>query len=316
MESDELMYCPLAEYLEDSIREDDAIDTLRFAKLSLESSNFDESVVSFLKECDSFVELCGNDKDQWIDKIDNVLDYYDGCDVTEEGMKIQDFLRWGIGGLLFGAYFKNLAMIKSRIAKGLDKDLDDEKIKNRRSIYLPDANEAERIVNALGGLTDDLAKFASNFESAKSDDLKPILRKIENVISSASTDWRAIVGSIIGSALGAWLGSFIGKKSAFAGSIIGNVAGAHAASKNGGKLGSRGWNKIKLESMGKSTIALIDHVLKYQDQLTTIKGTIKDANDKEKKKELNAKARDFKKILKFYIQLVQVVGRGTAAALD
>ena len=262
----------------------------------IEYSSDENLAIQFLSNDQTFVDCFGTEdpKGRIISRMEQSNEHL-----------LQDFLRWGIPGMIAGTILARLSRIRSICAKAKI-TVDQEKFDNwsARSIYLPPAQKMKLIMAAM--------------EELVKGDVDPNSGKTSKVIS---TDWKAVagdwagtlllagVGGIIGNAAGGLLGlltgTMVGKH--VAGSGSGSI-GAHMASDNGGTLADKGYTKMSLVDYADRMAKLIDDVHRLKN-MRNQEGVHENADN------LSAKLRFVKKAIDVLTHTIKNVGRGLAAAI-
>ena len=239
---------------------------------------------------DDCVQMFGEDISQWESKINGILD------PAEEGMKIQDFLRWGPFGLLMGLYLKKLTRIKNNLIQGKPK-LDVVDFSKKRSLYLDPAKGVITILSGTEALLKELTKRTKDPSKTKVSDFDAMLKNMgiarvgnDPTDGRPSTDWKAVGGSL--------LLSFLGP--------VGTAIGGHVASDNGKPISERGWGKSEL-------IKATDLLIKCIDLFATLEKELKQA--KKSAGENKHVVKYMIKLLKTCKDAIQYNGRGLAAVV-
>ena len=199
-----------------------------------------------------------------------------------EGQKLQDFLRWGVGGLVIGLYLGSFNRIL-KVLNGATFKL------SKRSQYLPPYNEAKAIIAGANKLISELKK---------KDNSDGIVRAFSDLDIQAGgtnhTDWKAVGGS----ALGGWVGHIL---LGVLGAVVGNIAGKLAFSKRARQTAiEKGYTDSNINEISNGCISLINTLKANSDLSVEIQ------NNPGAKKLI-------KKAAKAACQLASVLGRGLAA---
>ena len=296
----------MKEYLLDVLEGDDILDldSRQYDEMSrlfnmIDSASDENIAIQFLSNDQTFVDCFGTEdpKEQIVARMEQSNEHL-----------LQDFLRWGIAGMIAGAILARLSRIRSVCAKA-KLTVDQEKFDNwtARSLYLPPASQMKILMDGL----EQLAKgIESTINDPKFDlgTLSESLRKCGidvnpgkgDVSKIITTDWKAVGGSILGRVLIAGGATLIG---AFV-----NTVGSHMASSNGGTLADKGYTKASLVDYADRIVKLIDTVYKLKD-MKNQKGVHEEAEN------LSAKLRFVKKAIDVLVHTIKNVGRGMAAAI-
>ncbi len=295
----------MKEYLLDVLEGDDVLDldSRQYDEMSrlfnmIDSASDENIAIQFLSNDQTFVDCFGTDqpKEQIIARME-----------ASNELLLQDFLRWGVGGMIAGAILARFSRIRSICAKA-KLTVDQEKFDNwtARSLYLPPAQKMKILMDGL----EQLAKgIESTINDPKFDlgTLSEALRKCGidvnpgkgDVSKIITTDWKAVGGD--------WIGKILGT------AIVGiswpaSTMGAHAMSSNGGTLADKGYTKASLVDYADRIVKLIDMVYKLKD-MKNQKGVHEEAEN------LSAKLRFVKKAIDVLVHTIKNVGRGMAAAI-
>lgn len=295
----------MKEYLLDVLEGDDILDldSRQYDEMSrlfnmIDSASDENIAIQFLSNDETFVNCFGTEqpKEQIIARMEESNEHL-----------LQDWLRWGIGGMIAGAILARFSRIRSICAKA-KLTVDQEKFDNwtARSLYLPPAQKMKLLMDGL----EQLAKgIESTINDPKFDlgTLSEALRKCGidvnpgkgDVSKIITTDWKAVAGD--------WAGKIIG------GGLLGvtwpaSTVGAHMASSNGGTLADKGYTKASLVDYADRIVKLIDMVYKLKD-MKNQKGVHEEAEN------LSAKLRFVKKAIDVLVHTIKNVGRGMAAAI-
>ena len=242
------------------------------------------------------------------------LDTY--IEASMEG-KLQDFLRFGLAGLVAGAYYSSLSRIRTICNKY--RDSDDATVEDKPSLYLPKYDIFDDIIKKIDMLYDAVVTFQKDPKA----DVGKVITKLKqggaqvsyggNVEDLVHTDWRAVIGTFFGGTIYGFLGALIGAPGGPAGAIFGasmygaagGSIGAHLASKNGGPIKSRGWNLEKITKACDIITTRIDRAIMLKDAKPAAK-----PDDPE----LGAKVNFVANVYKVYLDVIKNVGRGVASA--
>lgn len=295
----------MKEYLLDVLEGDDVLDldSRQYDEMSrlfnmIDSASDENIAIQFLSNDQTFVNCFGTEqpKEQIIARME----------ASNEHL-LQDFLRWGVGGMIAGAILARFSRIRSICAKA-KLTVDQEKFDSwtARSLYLPPAQKMKILMDGL----EQLAKgIESTINDPKFDlgTLSEALRKCGidvnpgkgDVSKIITTDWKAVGGD--------WAGKIIG------GAVAGiswptSTVGAHMASNNGGTLADKGYTKASLVDYADRIVKLIDMVYKLKD-MKNQKGVHEEAEN------LSAKLRFVKKAIDVLVHTIKNIGRGMAAAI-
>ena len=295
----------MKEYLLDVLEGDDVLDldSRQYDEMSrlfnmIDSASDENIAIQFLSNDQTFVDCFGTEQPK--DKIVARME-------ASNELLLQDFLRWGVGGMIAGAILARFSRIRSICAKA-KLTVDQEKFDSwtARSLYLPPAQKMKILMDGL----EQLAKgIESTINDPKFDlgTLSEALRKCGidvnpgtgDVSKVITTDWKAVAGD--------WAGKVIG--GAVAGiSWPASTVGAHMASNNGGTLADKGYTKASLVDYADRIVKLIDMVYKLKD-MKNQKGVHEEAEN------LSAKLRFVKKAIDVLVHTIKNVGRGMAAAI-
>ena len=265
----------------------------------IDSASDENIAIQFLSNDQTFVDCFGTEdpKDQIVARMEQ-----------SNELLLQDFLRWGVGGMIAGSILARFSRIRSICAKA-KLTVDQEKFDSwtARSLYLPPAQKMKILMDGL----EQLAKgIESTINDPKFDlgTLSESLRKCGidvnpgkgDVSKIITTDWKAVAGSLPGQLL---LGAGFG----VVGAIVDSVGG-HMASSNGGTLADKGYTKSSLVDYADRIVKLIDMVYKLKD-MKNQKGVHEEAEN------LSAKLRFVKKAIDVLVHTIKNVGRGMAAAI-
>lgn len=295
----------MKEYLLDVLEGDDVLDldSRQYDEMSrlfnmIDSASDENIAIQFLSNDQTFVDCFGTEQPK--DKIVARME-------ASNELLLQDFLRWGVGGMIAGAILARFSRIRSICAKA-KLTVDQEKFDNwtARSLYLPPAQKMKILMDGL----EQLAKGIENTINDPKFDLGALseaLRKCGidvnpgkgDVSKIITTDWKAVGGD--------WAGKVIG------GAVAGitwpaSTVGAHMASNNGGTLADKGYTKASLVDYADRIVKLIDMVYKLKD-MKNQKGVHEEAEN------LSAKLRFVKKAIDVLVHTIKNVGRGMAAAI-
>lgn len=194
---------------------------------------------------------------------------------SEEGQKVQDYLRWGIGGLFIGMYLGSF----NRILKvlGSNPQLD----QSARSQYLFPEN---KVSEALGACEKMIAAL-------KTGDANKVLKVYQDLgykaDSTTHTDWAAVGGSILGGIAGAALGPF---------ALVGRLLGKNLSEKTRTFAKDHGYTPENF----KQHCARICKLIQDIKQMKEVKGT-------------EGAGPFAKKTMKLVCQSVSTIGRGFCA---
>lgn len=229
------------------------------------------------------------------DTLTNLNNY---IEASMEG-KLQDFLRFGLDGLIANFYYSSL----SRIRKVCEKyrNSTDIKVEDKTSLYLPDYFQFTQIIKKIDMLFDACEKFQKDPKA----DIRVVVDGLRkgganvgydgSVQDLTGTDWKAVVGSWVGDIVFCALGI----------PILGRVVGAHAASDNGGKIKNRGWDVGKI---AQAAGMIADRI----DKVYALKNMKPNANTDDP--DLGAKIHFATNAYKIYLDVLKNVGRGVASA--
>lgn len=295
----------MKEYLLDVLEGDDVLDldSRQYDEMSrlfnmIDSASDENIAIQFLSNDQTFVDCFGTEQPK--DKIVARME-------ASNELLLQDFLRWGVGGMIAGAILARFSRIRSICAKA-KLTVDQEKFDSwtARSLYLPPAQKMKILMDGL----EQLAKgIESTINDPKFDlgTLSEALRKCGidvnpgkgDVSKIITTDWKAVGGD--------WAGKVLG------GAVAGitwpaSTVGAHMASNNGGTLADKGYTKASLVDYADRIVKLIDMVYKLKD-MKNQKGVHEEAEN------LSAKLRFVKKAIDVLVHTIKNVGRGMAAAI-
>ena len=295
---DEIMFDDVTNSQENYYDNETFIKVCELAK-GIKNSKNPDAVIDFLKRDPNFVTAFGEG-----DVYKNLINYLEKSD---EHLG-QDFLRWGIAGMIAGAILARIGRIRSYLSNVTTNTIDEDKLDKwyARSLYLPNYDKFSRLVQALGVLGNAIKKFTSDPKA----EVAPVVIALKNLgidckfngdISKIITvDWGASAGSLLGSLLGGALTGATG----IAGLNI--PIGGHALSDQGGKLIDRGWTAEKLSKAASDVVKLID-------QLESLKSAEKpipyEAKDRSIKKRFISRSVDV------YTHTIKNVGRGLVAAI-
>ncbi|MBR1988744.1 MAG: hypothetical protein IKA36_06895 [Clostridia bacterium] len=295
----------MKEYLLDVLEGDDVLDldSRQYDEMSrlfnmIDSASDENIAIQFLSNDQTFVDCFGTEqpKEQIIARMESSNEHL-----------LQDFLRWGVAGMIAGAILARFSRIRSICAKA-KLTVDQEKFDNwtARSLYLPPASQMKILMDGL----EQLAKgIESTINDPKFDlgTLSEALRKCGidvnpgkgDVSKIITTDWKAVGGD--------WIGKILGT------AIVGiswpaSTVGAHMTSSNGGTLADKGYTKASLVEYADRIVKLIDMVYKLKD-MKNQKGVHEEAEN------LSAKLRFVKKAIDVLVHTIKNVGRGMAAAI-
>lgn len=287
------------------------IDQLRFVHGVLAASTDVTALAPVFTADENFITLFGDDSSKW---ADNVRAKITEIEASEEGMKLQDFLRWNVFGLAFGAYLSSLGVIRKRITEKLQLYPKEGTPKNR-SLYLPEYSKASSVINGVVALQKGIKSVIANPKGAKIEDFDAALKAcglVRDANNKAkghiSTDWKAVGGQ--------WLGGLLGLVPIPGLGIIGAIGGAHALSDNGKPIADRGWTYANLETVGKQILGVLNDASNLEAGVKNMGKSIDaDGMTPEEKANVKAVAAYLKRVIKLYQGLVSSIGRGMAAAL-
>lgn len=195
---------------------------------------------------------------------------------SEEGQKVQDVLRWGIGGLFIGMYLGSF----NRILKvlGSNPQLDP----SAHSQYLFPEN---KVSEALGACEKMIAAL-------KTGDANKVLKVYQDLgykaDSTTHTDWAAVGGSILGNIAGGIIAGPLG--------IVGNILGKNLSEKTRTSAANHGYTPENF----KQHCARICKLIQDIKQMKEVKGT-------------EGAGPFAKKTMKLVCQSVSTIGRGFCA---
>jgi len=256
--------------------EPDPIQKVKDLADTIRESRDPEAVIAAFDKDPIFHEAFNSNGINALQNMDNYIT------ASEEGFW-QDFWNHGLVGAIFCHFaYENLKSIASSISSPYSSDLNLEK---KRSIYLPSAEETEKLL----GVLENIQKVFNTFVSNPKADFKKTVQSIRNagieikangkVIDFNESEWfRAF--------LGAWAGNFIDVAIApipFLGQInmagnkiggisVGRVVMRRFFSKNGAVLSERGWTIDKLNRARVRALNLINNLCKLSTQKTTVEG--------------------------------------------
>lgn len=298
---DEIMFDDAVEESQENYYDEATfIKVCEFAR-GIKNSKDPEAVIAFLKRDPNFDAAFGNG-----DVYQNLINY-----LNESNEHLgQDFLRWGIDGMIAGAILARIKRIYTYLSNVTAGTIDSDKMDKwyARSLYLPNYDKFVRILQALNVLGDAIKKFASDPKA----EIAPVISALKSlgvdckyngdVGKIVTVDWGAVGGSLLGALVGA-LGASLGIPFL---RIPGVVVGGHMGSAQGGKLADRGWTPEKLVKAASDMTKLIDQLeqLKASD-----KSVPYEANDRQAKKRFINRAVDV------YTHTIKNVGRGLVAAI-
>lgn len=235
---------------------------------------------------------------------------------SNEGL-LQDYLVYGLVGLIGNMEYANLGRIRTICQKFSDSNVPD--VDTNWSLYLPSYGEFHNLMNKLDALYKGFVAFQKDPNGDIRKIVDPLRRagvKVDyngDVASLVSIDWKAVAGSLITRALHTVIITSVYALSGFVGaglavSLMTNPiqghAGAHVGSDKGGQIGGRGWDGKKLSEAAKL-------IVKHIDQLDTLKAK---PYIKESDPEFAEKLRFAKTAFKAYTRVLQDIGRGVASA--
>lgn len=266
----------------------------------------EQEAVKVLREVDGFEAMFGEDQSTWKAKLETFLEIEEGT----EGMKTQDFWRWGPVGLLVGIYWASFNRIASRIPIHLDYLARGKSLEKRKSLYLGKATYTIALIKELV----EAQKILFNLELSNPDkfdlvDLKLKVRRLGISLGNTpenKTEWKVVGGTLLGhlilTAPTAGLGMIVATR-------IGNIF-----SKNVGSLGSRGWTDQSIRTAMQDTLAL---VVTHQKHVGKIKANEKLISRTDYTPQRSAELKTIhylmKRIIKGYALGLSRVGRGFAS---
>ena len=289
----------MKEYLIDILEGDDVpdMDSRQYDELSrlynmIVLSSNESTAIEFLSNDQTFVDCFGKDdpKGMIVSRMESSNEHL-----------LQDWLRWGVSGMIAGTILARFSRIRSICAKA-KLTVNQDKFDNwtARSIYLPPAQKMKLIMDGLEQLADGIE---STIKEPKFDLMKmsEALRKCGidvnpgkgDVSKIITTDWKAVGGD--------WIGFF------FLG-LPGKIIGAHIGSNNGETLADKGYTKASLVDYAERIVRLIDRI----NQLKAMKAQ---QSVNENAENLGAKLRFVKKAIDILVHTIKNVGRGMAAAI-
>ena len=225
------------------------------------------------------------------------LDHY--IEASMEG-KLQDFLRFGLSGLVAGLYYSSLSRIR-KICEQY-RNSTDVKVEDKTSLYLPDYFAYTQLIKKIDMLFEACVKFQKDPKA----DVKTIVDALRkgganvgyngSVQDLVSTDWKAVAGT--------WIGELI-LGGIFRLPVLGSVLGAHVASDQGGKISNRGWDVGKIAQAAGQIADRIDKVYELKNMKPNV-----NSDDPE----LGAKLHFAANAYKVYLDVLKNVGRGVASA--
>lgn len=195
---------------------------------------------------------------------------------SEEGQKVQDVLRWGIGGLFIGMYLGSF----NRILKvlGSNPQLDP----SAHSQYLFPEN---KVSEALGACEKMIAAL-------KTGDANKVLKVYQDLgykaDSTTHTDWAAVGGSILAGVAGSLIAGPLG--------IVGNILGKNLSEKTRTSAANHGYTPENFKQHCSRICKLIQEI----KQMKEVKGT-------------EGAGPFAKKTMKLVCQSVSTIGRGFCA---
>lgn len=194
---------------------------------------------------------------------------------SEEGQKVQDFLRWGIGGLFIGMYLGSFNRILKVLA---NPQLDPA----AHSQYLFPEN---KVSEALGACEKMIAAL-------KTGDANKVLKVYQDLgykaDSTTHTDWAAVGGSILGGIAASLVAGPLG--------IIGNIVGKNLSEKTRTSAAQHGYTPENFKQHAQRVCKLIQEI----KQMKEVKGT-------------EGAGPFAKKTMKLVCQSVSTIGRGFCA---
>lgn len=201
---------------------------------------------------------------------------------SEEGQKIQDFLRWSVPGLLIGLYLGSFNRIKKVISAshGLWRT-------NTLSQYLPMEKDTKEIL-------DGCEKILAALKTGNSKQIIDVCKKYGAKVDEATdTDWAASICSF----LNRWLLNLqvpgLG--------LVGIVAGKYVSEKARTTVEDKGYTREKLNTYAKQVVKLIDIAQGMKNSSIQIDADAKPV---------------YNKLYKMVCQALSTIGRGICATLS
>lgn len=276
---------------------DEAFCKLINIRKEISDSNDPSTLIAYYKQDKTFNELFCYDEHV----LDNINDFIDNSNET----LLQDWLVYGIVGLIGRAMYSNLKRIRTICSKHSGKA--GGMVKRYISQYLPDYPAYEVIIKKMDVMNDafmSLAKDPSMDFTKIIDALHKVGVKTKDgyVKSQTSIDWSAVAGAI---AFRYIFAAITGGVGIFVGAALGHMA-VRIASKNGRPIGKRGWDSDKVGKAATKIVQLCDNLEKMK-----IKPNF-DKNDPDFK----YKVRFYKQVVKAYTQVLYDLGRGVAGACE
>lgn len=195
---------------------------------------------------------------------------------SEEGQKVQDFLRWGLSGMLIGMYLGSFNRILRVI--GSSPQLDS----SAHSQYLFPENKVSEAIGACEKMIDAL----------KSGDANRVVKVYRDlgfkVDATVHTDWAAVGGSLMGTIAGSLIAGPFG--------LVGNILGKNLSRKTRTSAAEHGYTPENFKQHCARLCKLIQEI----KQIKEVKGT-------------EGAGPFAKKTMKLVCQSVSTIGRGFCA---
>lgn len=261
-----------------------------------------EKIAPVFEGIEGFTDAFGSDPEMWAENID--------ASAAMEGMKAQDFFRWGLAGLLLGMWFASfkrlLKVIPKRISQFEDKDRSFVKFHNQ---YLPDYDDAVEILDGMHSIQKFIEKATVSPKNASMADFDKELSRLgvdpelkDDESRYNETDWSFVVKSWTGAIGLALLGAPLGQVFAFF--FHDKVA----------PLNDRGWTDKNLLEFTKDYYQLLRGYERFVDSIGKLdKGANVDGLPSDKKQELRSIRRMLRNTCKAYKFLLKRMGRGVAS---
>lgn len=200
-------------------------------------------------------------------------------EASEEGQKLQDFLRWGLDGMLVGLYLGSFGRITRILSNPVLNP-------NGNSQYLL----PERYVNDCLTACESMFKA---IKAGKSKDILEVFRKCGFTIDHATdTDWAAVGGTIIAQNIGNAIVPGVGY-------LVGKILGKYVSSKVRKSASEHGYTQQNFEKHCKRICEIIKQISAMKDATTQL--------DDPGAKSVAKKA------MKMVCQGISTIGRGFCA---
>jgi hypothetical protein len=250
-----------------------------------------------------FTDVFGNDPAKWAANIDEML--------GQEGMKTQDFFRWGVDGLLIGLYLKSISRLMRALPDLIAGLKSDKRMYiNRTSPYLPDPRSTKEVIDALPKMRKViLDTMALGPAKADFDKLQKQMRDLNVSIGTnpeLTTDWGVVGGSFLGEIIVCAISGI---------PYLGSIWGKRLA-KRGRPIHENGWRDNKsLQVEAERVFALIENYGSFRAKVKSLDVDYRQYNSLTalQKKEAKHVRSVVRKLFRAQAYSMQYIGRGFAA---